>query len=323
MNLAQLGSAGPPQIATEERAPACHNDRQGDEAVIVAQSQSPGNLYSQAREDPAFRKALRDAYSGRHDVLDALWWEARPTDAAPSGAASPTAALSELKHRLFAADGGALGDQAATQQMRDLEAQIAADRLAIQHAIAMATQEKIAPPVDEAVESRGEVQTASIPLARRRMRAVFVATGIAAAMACGLIIGNQARGSTEPDAPLPALEVFEREQVLEDLPVQTMPKTLRTESFRVLLPARFSWTRHSVYVATDMRDMVCLIALTSDQAHVSTCAREEEFPADGLQLSWLGTVESEDLGGRVISERAQLYVIWMPDGSVVSTGSST
>jgi hypothetical protein len=323
MNVARPSSTGPPQRSTGEAVPACHNDRQGDEAVIVTQTQSPGDLYSQAQEDPAFLNAVRDAYTGGHDVLDALWWESHPTDAAPSGVPSPTVALSELKHRLFAADGGLLGDEEATQEMRDLEAQIAADRLAIQHAIAVATRKKIGQPVDEGVEPRGEVQTASMPLTRRRMRAVLVASGVVAALVCGLIIGNQARGSTEPDAPLAALDVFEREQVLEDLPVQTMPKTLRTESFRELLPARFSWTRHTVYVATDMRDMVCLIALTSEQAHVSTCAREEEFPAAGLQLSWSGTVGSQDLGGRVISERAQLYVIWMPDGSVVSTGSST
>jgi hypothetical protein len=290
----------------------------------LAQTQSPGNLYSQARDDPAFLNAVRDAYSGRHDVLDALWWEAHPADPAPSGAPSPTATLSGLKHRLFAADGGLLGDQAATQEMRDLEAQIAVDRRAIQHAIAVAARKESASPVDEAPGApHSKVQTASGSLGRRRMHAVFVATGVVAALVCGLIIGNQARGSTEPDAPLAALDIFEREQVLEDLPVQTMPKTLRTETFRELLPARFSWTRHTVYVASDMRDMVCLIALTSDQDHVSTCAREEEFPAEGLQLSWLGTVESRDLGGRVITERAQFYVIWMPDGSVVSTGSST
>lgn len=322
MNLARPSLAGPPQRTTEEAVPACHNDRQGDEAVIVTQTQSPENPYSQAQEDPAFLNAVRDAYTGGHNVLDALWWEANPAEPAPSGAPSPVVALNELKHRLFAADGGLLGDEEATQEMRDLEARIAADRLAIQHAIAVAARKKNGQPVDEAVEPRGEVQAASVPLATRRMRAVLVACGVVAALVCGIIIGNQARGSTEPDAPLAALEVFEREQVLEDFPVQTMPKTLRTESFRELLPARFSWTRHTVYVATDMRDMVCLIALTSEQTHVSTCAREEQFPAEGLQLSWSGTVGS-GLDGRVMTERAQLYVIWMPDGSVVSTGSST
>lgn len=290
----------------------------------MAHTQNAEDLYLRARADPPFLQAVRDAYTGRHDVLDALWWQAHPTDAAPSGAPSPVVALSELKHRLFAADGELLGDEEATQEMRDLEAQIAVDQLAIQNAIAVATRGNTAPPFDETPgRPRDEVDTDSVPLATRRMRAVLVASGIVAALVCGLIIGNQARGSTESDAPLAALEVFEREQVLEDLPVQTMPKTLRTESFRELLPARFSWTRHTVYVATDMRDMVCLIALTSEQAHVSTCAREEEFPDEGLQLSWLGTVESQDLGGRVITERAQMYVIWMPDGSVVSTGSST
>jgi len=256
-------------------------------------------------------------------VLDALWWESHPTDAAPSGARAPAESLSELKHRLFAADGGSLGDQDATQEMRDLEAQISLDRLAIQHAIAKATREGTTPPADKAPgKPRDEPHMAPVDLATRRMRAVLVGSGIAAALICGLVIGNQARGASAEDAPLAALEVFEREQVLEDLPVQTMPKTLRTETFRELLPARFSWTKHSVFVATDMRDMVCLIALTSDQDHVSTCAREDEFPADGLQLSWSGSV-GPDRGGRVISERAQLYVMWMPDGSVVSTGSST
>ena len=29
-----------------------------------------------AQTDPAYEAALRDAYRGRHDVLDALWWAA-------------------------------------------------------------------------------------------------------------------------------------------------------------------------------------------------------------------------------------------------------
>lgn len=280
------------------------------------------DLYSRARNDPAFLHAVRDAYTGRHDALDALWWDAHPTDAAPSGTPSPAATLNELKHRLFAADGESLGDEAATQQMRDLEAQIASDQLAIHYAIAVAARGSTAPPGTPDGEPRGEEHGASTPPASRRVMTLLVASGMIAALVCGLIIGDRARGSA-PNAPLAALDVFEREQALEDLPVQTMPKTLRTESFRELLPARFSWTGHTVYVAMDLRDRVCLIALTSDQAHVSTCVPQEEFPEDGLVLSWSTDVGSQDLAGRVITDRAQLYVIWMPDGSVVSTGSST
>lgn len=285
----------------------------------MAHTQGADDLYARAKDDPRFLHAVRDAYTGRHDVLDALWWTAHPTDAAPSGTPSPAVSLSELKHRLFSADGGLLGDEAATQDMRDLEAQISADHRAIQHAIDVATRRAPAARVDD---PPGKSLPASTPHTTWRVRTVLVLSGIAAALISGLAIGMQAPGGTNSDAPPAALRVFAREQTPEDIPVQTTPRTMRSETFRELLPARYSWTRHSVYAAKDRRDMVCLIALTSAEAHVSTCAREDQFPVQGLQLSWSGTVETEELDGSIRVVPAQLHVIWLPDGSIVSTGSS-
>ncbi len=285
----------------------------------MAHTQRADDLYVRAKEDPKFLHAVRDAYTGRHDVLDALWWTAHPTDAAPSGTPSPAVTLGDLKHRLFSADGGLLGDRAATQEMRDLEAQIDADHQDIQRAIEVATRQTPAPP---AAEPLGERLPASTSHTTGRIRIVLVLSGIAAALISGLAIGMQAPGGTNSDAPLAALRVFEREQTPEDIPVQRMPRTMLSETFRELLPARYSWTRHSVYAARDRRDMVCLIAVTSDDAHVSTCAREDQFPVQGLQLSWSGALETEEIDGSISVVPAQLHVIWMPDGSIVSTGSS-
>lgn len=51
--------------------------------------------------DPEFEVRLRNAYDGRHDVLDALWWAAHPLTRTPHGAPDPAGELRELQRAAF------------------------------------------------------------------------------------------------------------------------------------------------------------------------------------------------------------------------------
>ncbi|TFB96757.1 hypothetical protein E3O42_16575 [Cryobacterium adonitolivorans] len=94
--------------------------------------------YDQALADPRFLAAATAAHAGRWSLLDALWWEWHPEDPAPSGSPSPIHRLRELQRRVFAADGDAAGDHAVAQVVRELEAEIVAERAAATKAITAA-----------------------------------------------------------------------------------------------------------------------------------------------------------------------------------------
>jgi hypothetical protein len=53
------------------------------------------------KDDPEFEVALRAAYRGRHDVLDALWWAAHPFTTSPRGVADPATGLRDLQRAVF------------------------------------------------------------------------------------------------------------------------------------------------------------------------------------------------------------------------------
>jgi len=54
----------------------------------LACDRSTGDAYSRAQRDPDFLATVRQAYVGRLDVLNALWWKSHPADAAPDGTPS-------------------------------------------------------------------------------------------------------------------------------------------------------------------------------------------------------------------------------------------
>lgn len=94
--------------------------------------------YDLAVSDPRFLAAATAAHAGRWSLLDALWWEWHPEDPAPSGSPSPILRLRELQRRVFAADGDAAGDHSVAQAVRELEAEIVAERAAVTEAITAA-----------------------------------------------------------------------------------------------------------------------------------------------------------------------------------------
>ncbi|HEU4807751.1 MAG TPA: hypothetical protein VFT01_05775 [Homoserinimonas sp.] len=65
------------------------------------QATTAAQALDRCNDDPAFEAALRAAYHGRHDVLDALWWAAHPLTDSPRGVADPARGLLELQRAVF------------------------------------------------------------------------------------------------------------------------------------------------------------------------------------------------------------------------------
>jgi hypothetical protein len=61
----------------------------------------PAGAYRSALSRPRFLRALRAAYDGPDDVLDALWWLEHPLQPGPSGTRSPAAIAAEAQRALY------------------------------------------------------------------------------------------------------------------------------------------------------------------------------------------------------------------------------
>jgi len=67
-------------------------------------------------QDPARLARLRTVYSGRHDVLDALWWRLHPREASPRGVPDPVLERDGLQRQAFSRE----GERAPTLEQLDL-----------------------------------------------------------------------------------------------------------------------------------------------------------------------------------------------------------
>ncbi len=66
----------------------------GDAAGRGGRGEGP-SAYDRALAEPRFLRAVRDAYAGPGDLLDALWWLEHPHEPGPSGAPPPAATTAE------------------------------------------------------------------------------------------------------------------------------------------------------------------------------------------------------------------------------------
>jgi len=235
--------------------------------------------YERALQNPEFAAAVAAAHTGAWHLPDALWWEWHPEDPAPSGTPSPIAALRALQRRAFAADGDAAGDAVVAEAVRALEAEIAAERLAIAEALASANAVEGVASVTvtaatfdqlvgsaagedtmepEVVESDPAPQWLSGRFGRRHW---LLAGGILLAVAIGVILGSQlgAAGlvsgavptpsgtpSPSPTASIATVSsespgmIFIREQTPLDIPLVSTGDVFKPESFRYLGAADWS-----------------------------------------------------------------------------------
>jgi hypothetical protein len=228
--------------------------------------------YDLAVTDPLFLAAAAAAHTGRWSLLDALWWEWHPEEPAPSGSPSPIFRLRALQRRVFAADGDAAGDHDVSQEVRELEAEIAAERAAITETIVAARADlerraAVRPHLDPALGDPDGSQDGSTaadpgirpadaedaagssavrPTRRRLLPALILVAALIAADVLGGLLGNRltvtglgaespppSAGATIDPLANPAA-LFAVAQLPKDLPAVAVSAIFEPDSFRYL-----------------------------------------------------------------------------------------
>ncbi|MCY7325487.1 MAG: hypothetical protein LH605_05070 [Microbacteriaceae bacterium] len=145
-------------------------------------------------QDPARLARLRELYTGRHDVLDALWWRLHPREASPRGVPDPVLERDGLQRQAFSR----AGEAAPTLEQRDLitgaEIRLTADQHRLRE-------------LDAHLSEDGRALDAAVA----RFAGDFPAGG-AAGSAAGEAAGDPATGASAdrgfdapaPPAPVPA-----------------------------------------------------------------------------------------------------------------------
>ncbi|MBG6215536.1 hypothetical protein RCH23_003482 [Cryobacterium sp. CAN_C3] len=286
--------------------------------------------YSWALEDPAFLAAVREAFSGHGDVINALWWASRPVETAPDGTPSPLAELHTLQRQAFSLGGGLNGDPKTAQAIRTLQAEIDSEHKAITTAVRSAQEGMNAPvlvtrgEVAGATPTEGQLERVDGPAPAhtgRRARNGFIAAGIVAASLVGFIGGTQvgsrsvttpntelATDATRPVQSFATASVFARPQTGDDIPEQLLPGSLEVTSFRVLTTSGL--LSYGAYAARS-GSAVCLVVLVSETDFISGCAPADDFPADGMHLNWSSATAFPD---------TNLSVTWKRDGTLEAGG---
>ena len=269
----------------------------------------------------------------------------------------PHERLRDLQRRAFAADGDAAGDDSVATAIRELQAEIAAERAADGREVTPVGSEPAAMPgIDTADGSPGSQTAPGDPPAgadtgsagaspRRRGPLVF---GLAAALALGVLLGSGVTAALNPgspaieagaaeagatdteatadDQPVLVSQVFSRMQTPRDIPLVAMPNSFDPDSFRYLGSA--GWTDADgdgvidspYFAARGASGAVCLVVVPEGSGYLSTCALESAYPATGLHLSW----QSSDLHPAVQDPTGvvmDITVTWLSNAMVETRGS--
>ena len=303
--------------------------------------------YRRARRDTAFRERVARAYAGSFDVLDALWWREHPDTPTPDGTPPPGTARAHLQRIAFAPtvaeDDGADSVDAALQadraadELHRLDALLAAERRAIDEAVAAAVaaaaEAAVAAETSEAAETSGaaaqtgqlgapsgSADTPAAPHRRRPRRLLLVTAGIVLALlgsAGGFLIaqttsGANAGGGDFADASS-ALAIFDRPPQPADQPERLYAVQLREDTLRTL-----SMPEAPLYVALDIDGNACLVLVQENGTYSANCVPPDRFPATGLLIRGSITVTGRPSQGDPLPQSfVDVEASWLPDGSTV------
>ena len=293
--------------------------------------------YERARKDPSFLLAVRTAYVGTGDVLDALWWQSHPDQTSPAGTASPSVRRRKLQRQIFAADGDSANNAAAAKQLAQLDCEFRSEHEALTRALAVVGG-GVAPAVDDPIEPADADVDAEAPLPTSTRSRLLLGAGLILAVTIGAVAGAQFTDAGTSAAPIPiatakptttgtrapALTRLDLPQTTADAPTAEVPGGFVVDSFRLLgTPPGYLGPSDSVaiYAARTTSGMVCLIALGGEVGHLATCVPDSNFPTTGLRLYWLGTLDYLSDAGVASTTPINWDAVWKPDGSFESGGS--
>ncbi len=269
-----------------------HHDRQSRQQAEA--------LLQRASDDAVWLSALRDAYRGPHDVLDALWWQARPLTVAPSGTPYPGADITRLQRAVYSRPTGDNPQRSeSAQQLRQLLTILEQDATVLTEAIAAAS----------AGENPNDSQAAETP-----SRLSAPATGVLGTTtdtALGLLIFVPTIPSEDavfteapPAAALPPqpgervqmeivplsadaelsdpMEILNRPIAEGDRPAESLERQLEEGSYRKL-PDLIG--NVSVYLARSVEPGgICLSVARRDGGALSGCVSDDTFARDGISI---------------------------------------
>lgn len=281
-------------------------------------------LLDAAREDPAMATALREAYRGRHCVLDALWWRAHPSTPCPSGAADPAEERAAAASLAYSREGRP-GDLAS---LASFDERLATDAARLDEAI----REVRGRPAEGAARGGTDAAGSTPPRRRRRLALagaallVVIASGLAVSASQGLRLpGSSGAVAGDPSpAWLGPPDVFARDQVAGDSPDAILPDDYEAATVRRLLATgegdgADAVGDYQLFGARTADGGVCLVLVFADGTISSSCVSEAEFDARGVGVTTNVYRHSRaSLGTLVLVPHT---VTWSRDGIAFATVS--
>jgi len=277
-------------------------------------------VYEEFTANPEFAAAVSSAYTGRHEIADAVWWLDHPELPGPSGAVSPADGRDELERAAYSRAGAT--DPAWADALQRLDAELEQDR---ENTLAAVASARMPAPVEE---------TEPVEPVRRRGWVLPVVAVVA--LLLGLVVGFQVGASSDstviehggayesatnrPTQQFSGTAVFDRVEESADTPTARLPSSFNGSVFRVLNVGSTASRLPYVYAARTPSGQLCLIVVVDsvDPESVAddgivprasfSCAIETEFPASGLQVGWRseddqGAVSWDESGGVMMSNR--------------------
>jgi len=254
-------------------------------------------VFERAHSDPAFDAALRGAYRGRHDVLDALWWAAHPLADSAKGLPDPAVEIRALQRAAFARASDPARAAENMRRLQEAEHLLAQDAQLLADAVEAAEQASEPQPVDAQ-----EVEPDATPRTRRKLL-LPVVSGVAL-LAAIIVLPSlmQLDADADPASTVAAsppdrvhtdiitlgaegnvsdpLAILERPQAAGDQP----PGELRFDvgSYRALPDLA---PQMNVYLAKgNQPDTICLVVMGAEDEIASTCLTATEFTDGELRL---------------------------------------
>ena len=255
-------------------------------------------------EDPAFVARVREAYTGRHDVFDALAWLLRPGMPGPSGAADPASALPALQALVYGRGSQQLGSDERVEleaSLGRLMAELEADRVALDAAL------KAARAATALAEEPPPFLTPASRLLPRSRKLLWT---LAAAATAALLVAS----ASVATAPRNSLDVFGAAQRAGDPAPPAwllQARSVQASDVRWIGQGR-GW---DVFVHLDPAGHICMTVVEAGRG-TGSCLAPDAFAQHGLsvELPFDGNVGMS-------GNPPRNFVSWGPRGGLrVETG---
>lgn len=300
-----------------------------------------------AAADAALASELREAYRGRHDVLDALWWRCHPLTESPAGRPDPAAALPPLQAQVYSRTrpDSPTGDD--EQRLRALTDRLRQDATALDDVLLLFRDEPVlrrggptgvgptggtpALPVEENAPADLGPATRRHPGApggpglRRALLllAIGAAVGaitVGAVSTLGQPDGSSTRPADEAEASAsPGLVQLFNEPPIPDQTTIDLGPEFRRDSIHAVFVERE--TNSFVFVARRGDDLYCVILRAQGQQGASACVGLAELARRGMNLTATLPVNPFTLGKDSLVQGGDLADVTIrvsTDGNVTS-----